>query len=74
MLTDPSSCLQIKDIKEDIEYYLENCREPDFEENELLYEDIDGLDDMLQELSNVSLLGIVVVPEGQFCSFFLSFV
>ena len=46
--------MQIKDIKEDIEYYLETCREPDFEENELLYEDIDGLDDMLQEISNVS--------------------
>ena len=49
--------MQIKDIKEDIEYYLETCREPDFEENELLYEDIDGLDDMLQEISNVSRNG-----------------
>ena len=40
---------QIKDIKEDVEYYIENCQDPDFAENEMLYDDIDGLEDMLLE-------------------------
>jgi len=38
---------QIKDIKDDLEYYIENCRDPDFMENDMLYEDIDGLEEML---------------------------
>ncbi|TRY69235.1 hypothetical protein TCAL_10736 [Tigriopus californicus] len=45
---------QIKDIKDDVEYYIENCQDPDFAENELIYEDIDGLEDMLQEISSAS--------------------
>eukprot|EP00095_Tigriopus_kingsejongensis_P010129 maker-scaffold75_size407189-snap-gene-2.15 protein:Tk10129 transcript:maker-scaffold75_size407189-snap-gene-2.15-mRNA-1 annotation:"ccr4-not transcription complex subunit 3-like" len=46
---------QIKNIQEDVEYYIENCQEPDFAENELVYEDIDGLEDMLMELSSASV-------------------
>ena len=46
--------LQIKDIKDDVEYYIENCQETDFTENEMVYDDIDGLEEMLLDLSNVS--------------------
>uniref|UniRef100_A0A0K2V2L9 Putative LOC100749312 [Bombus impatiens] n=1 Tax=Lepeophtheirus salmonis TaxID=72036 RepID=A0A0K2V2L9_LEPSM len=44
---------QIKDIKDDIEYYIENCQDPDFTENECMYDDIDGLEEMLLDVSNV---------------------
>lgn len=45
--------MQIKAIKEDVEFYIESSQEPDFEENEYLYDDIVGLDDV--ELSGVCL-------------------
>lgn len=45
--------LQIKNIQEDVEYYIENFREPDFAENEMMYEDIDGLEEML-DVTNVN--------------------
>ena len=45
---------QIKDIKDDLEYYIENCRDPDFMENDMLYEDIDGLEEMLLDEGNDS--------------------
>lgn len=32
---------KIRKIKEDIEYYIESCQDPDFEENEFLYDDLD---------------------------------
>jgi len=38
---------QIKDIKDDLDYYIENCQDPEFIENEEIYEDIDGLEEML---------------------------
>lgn len=41
---------KIKKIKEDIEYYIESCQEPDFEENEFLYDDLD-LRDMTDYLA-----------------------
>ena len=34
--------------------YIENCQEPDFVENEYIYDDIDGLEEMLLDVSNVS--------------------
>jgi CCR4-NOT transcription complex subunit 3 len=40
---------QIKKIKDDVEYYIESCQEPDFEDNEFIYEDLD-LEDMNQFL------------------------
>ena len=43
--------MQIKDIKDDVEYYIENCREPDFMDNDMLYDDIDGLEEMLLEVN-----------------------
>lgn len=45
--------LQIKRIKEDVEYYIDSSLEPGFEENEYIYDDIRGLDDI--ELSGVGL-------------------
>jgi len=41
---------QIKDIQEDIDNYIENSQEPDFFENEYIYDDITGLDDMLLDV------------------------
>lgn len=43
--------LQIRSIKEDVEYYIESSQDPDFEENEYIYDDIIGLDEI--ELSGV---------------------
>lgn len=37
---------RIKDLQEDLEYYTDCCEDPDFEENEFLYEDL-NLDDTL---------------------------
>ena len=42
---------QIKDIKEDVEYYIDNCQEPEFMENDMIYEDIDGLEEILIDVS-----------------------
>ncbi|CAH2211189.1 jg1557 [Pararge aegeria aegeria] len=43
----------IKRIKEDVEYYIVSSLEPGYEENEYIYEDINGLDEI--ELSGVGL-------------------
>lgn len=45
--------LQIKRIKDDVEYYIDSSLEPGFEENEYIYDDIRGLDEI--ELSGVGL-------------------
>lgn len=44
---------QIKRIKEDVEYYIVSSLEPGYEENDYIYEDINGLDEI--ELSGVGL-------------------
>lgn len=44
---------QIRRIKDDVEYYIDSSQEPDFEENEYIYDDIIGLDEV--ELSGVGL-------------------
>jgi hypothetical protein len=41
---------QIRDIKDDVDYYIDNCMEPDFTENDMIYDDIDGLEEMLLEV------------------------
>lgn len=41
---------QIKKIKDDVEYYIESSQEPDFEENEFIYDDLD-LEDMQEFLA-----------------------
>lgn len=49
----PPILFQIRRIKDDVEYYIESSQEPDFEENEYIYDDIIGLDEV--ELSGVGL-------------------
>ncbi|EEZ99732.2 CCR4-NOT transcription complex subunit 3 isoform X1 [Tribolium castaneum] len=44
---------QIRRIKDNVEYYIECSQEPDFEDNEFIYDDIIGLDEV--ELSGVGL-------------------
>ncbi|KAJ8958975.1 hypothetical protein NQ314_006339, partial [Rhamnusium bicolor] len=45
--------LEIRRIKDNVEYYIESSQEPDFEDNEFIYDDIIGLDEV--ELSGVGL-------------------
>jgi len=40
----------IRDIKEDVNDYIENSQEMDFIENEYIYDDIEGLQEMLMEI------------------------
>ncbi|XP_074032933.1 CCR4-associated factor Not3 isoform X2 [Leptinotarsa decemlineata] len=44
---------QIKNIKDDVEYYIESHAEPDFADNEFIYDEITGMDEV--ELSGVGL-------------------
>lgn len=44
---------QVRRIKDDVEYYIESSTEPDFEENEYIYDDIIGLDEV--ELSGTGI-------------------
>lgn len=37
---------QVRRIKDDVEYYIESSQDPDFEENEYIYDDIIGLDEV----------------------------
>ncbi|XP_064557793.1 CCR4-NOT transcription complex subunit 3 [Zonotrichia leucophrys gambelii] len=39
----------VRKLKDDVEYYVDSCQEPDFEENEFLYDDLD-LDDIRREM------------------------
>uniref|UniRef100_A0A8C7XMJ1 CCR4-NOT transcription complex subunit 3 n=1 Tax=Oryzias sinensis TaxID=183150 RepID=A0A8C7XMJ1_9TELE len=39
----------VRKIKDDVEYYIDSSQDPDFEENEFLYDDLD-LDDITQSL------------------------
>lgn len=47
---------QIRKIRDDVEYYIDSSQEPDFEENEFIYDDIEGLDEV--ELSGKFFLSI----------------
>lgn len=44
---------QVARIKEDVEYYIESSQDPDFEENEYMYDEIIGLDEV--ELSGTGI-------------------
>ncbi|CAG9829173.1 unnamed protein product [Diabrotica balteata] len=44
---------QIKNIRDNVEYYIDFNTEPDFEDNEFIYDDIIGMDEV--ELSGVAL-------------------
>lgn len=45
---------QIRRIKDDVDYYIDSSQDPDFEENEYLYDDITGLDEV--EMSGTGAL------------------
>ncbi|ODM97272.1 CCR4-NOT transcription complex subunit 3, partial [Orchesella cincta] len=58
---------QVKKIKDDIEYYLESNQEPEFEENEFLYDDIEGLeefDDGIAQQNALANLALNSTGEG----------
>lgn len=42
---------QIKKIKDDVEYYVDSSQDPDFKENEFLYDDLD-LEDIGKTIFN----------------------
>ncbi|XP_067621136.1 CCR4-NOT transcription complex subunit 3 isoform X2 [Eurosta solidaginis] len=46
---------QVNKIKDDVEYYIESSQEANFEENEFLYDDIIGLEDVELSGTGVSL-------------------
>ncbi|KAK7590882.1 hypothetical protein V9T40_002495 [Parthenolecanium corni] len=46
---------QVKKIKDDIEYYIESSQDADFQENEYIYDDIEGIDDV--ELTGIAVAG-----------------
>uniref|UniRef100_A0A1I8NI35 CCR4-NOT transcription complex subunit 3 n=1 Tax=Musca domestica TaxID=7370 RepID=A0A1I8NI35_MUSDO len=46
---------QVNKIKDDVEYYIDSSQEPDFEENEFIYDDIIGIDDVEYSGTGVSL-------------------
>ena len=64
---------QIKDIKDDLEYYIENCQDPDFMENDMIYDDIDGLEEMLLDVSNVNVVSINILTFNWQIRIFQSF-
>ena len=59
---------QIKDIQEDIDNYIENSQEPDFFENEFIYEDIEGLEEMLLDVIIYSFLFLLLTIFSHFFS------
>lgn len=59
---------QVRRIKDDVEYYIESSQEPDFEENEYIYDDIIGLDEV--ELSGTGKYSFFFLH----CLSFLNFV
>lgn len=53
LVNESVECKQIRPIKDNVEYYIDSWKEPDFEDNEFIYDDIIGLDEV--ELSGVGL-------------------
>ena len=47
-------------IDDDVEHYIENCQDPDFIENEMIYDDIDGLEEMLLDVSITFVPDLVI--------------
>jgi hypothetical protein len=54
---------QIRDIKDDVDYYIDNCLEPDFTENDMIYDDIDGLEEMLLDVSVRGLVRLLLYKQ-----------
>ena len=67
----------IQKIKDDVEYYIDSSQDPDFEENEFLYDDLD-LEDIRESGHNryVGMLPlfaqIPVIHVDKICSLFFS--
>lgn len=51
----------IRKIKDDVEYYLDSSQDPDFEENEFLYDDLDLEDIRKSQRSSKTLACVVSV-------------
>lgn len=47
----------IQKIKDDVEYYIDSSQDPDFEENEFLYDDLD-----LEDIRKFQLCGVLKCP------------
>ena len=62
--------LQVNKIKDDVEYYIDSSQDPDFEENEFIYDDIVGLDDMELTGTGMSLFVIVFMLRRFVLSFY----
>ena len=63
------STAQVKEIQEDIDNYIENSQEPDFFENEFIYEDIEGLEEMLLDVMNkVAKILSLTIPITAWCT------
>ena len=48
----------IQKIKDDVEYYIDSSQDPDFEENEFLYDDLD-LEDIRELCSVGKMFGFI---------------
>uniref|UniRef100_A0A672I6M2 CCR4-NOT transcription complex subunit 3-like n=1 Tax=Salarias fasciatus TaxID=181472 RepID=A0A672I6M2_SALFA len=65
----------IKKIKDDVEYYLDSSQDPDFEENEFLYDDLDLEDipsseqELLMILSSLTQLLSLCLSDSQILTF-----
>ena len=57
---------QIRDIKDDVDYYIDNCQEPDFTENDMIYDDIEGLEEMLLEVRQLYSVSYVAKMINEF--------
>lgn len=62
----------IRKIKDDVEYYLDSSQDPDFEENEFIYDDLD-LEELRKCLVHMSELCYVffILNCNTFFSFFI---
>lgn len=54
---------QVKGIKDDVDYYVESSQEPDFEENEFIYEDLE-LEDINEFLNKSKLINSGIAPSS----------
>lgn len=52
----------IQKIKDDVEYYIDSSQDPDFEENEFLYDDLD-LEDIREFLTIFNLFSLLTSGE-----------
>lgn len=66
----------IQKIKDDVEYYIDSSQDPDFEENEFLYDDLDLEDIRELEPGGVFFVGdymgeVITISDSGLSPFFL---